>query len=108
MSEPDVGARPGFRRGYLLPTNFYPAYDGANDQVDRITPVARIRFQRVLPRYRLSTSETRDLGLGPALESLATLPIADRRQMRQVKTVNTRPRRTLVDPLRGHRVDLLA
>lgn len=47
-------------------TNFYPTYGDANDQVDRVTPVRRAIFQRVIPRYRLSTSETRDQGLGPA------------------------------------------
>jgi hypothetical protein len=47
-------------------TNFYPTYGDANDQVDRILPVRRTIFQRVIPRYRLSTSETRDQGLGPA------------------------------------------
>jgi hypothetical protein len=46
-------------------TNFYPGYDGANDQVDRVSPVFPVAFQRVIPRYRLSTSETRDLGTGP-------------------------------------------
>ena len=46
-------------------TNFYPAYDGANDQVDPVLPVRRSIFQRIIPRYRLSTSETRDEGLGP-------------------------------------------
>jgi len=47
-------------------TNFYPTYGDANDQVDRVMPVRRTIFQRVIPRYRLSTSETRDQGLGPA------------------------------------------
>lgn len=46
-------------------TNFYPLYDGANDQVDRVLPVRRTIFQRVFPRYELSTSETRDQGVGP-------------------------------------------
>jgi hypothetical protein len=46
-------------------TNFYPLYDGANDQVDRVSPVRRTIFQRVIPRYELSTSETRDEGVGP-------------------------------------------
>ncbi|NBC30648.1 MAG: hypothetical protein GVY29_11750 [Spirochaetes bacterium] len=46
-------------------TNFYPLYDGANDQVDRVLPVRRAIFQRILPRYELSTSETRDEGVGP-------------------------------------------
>lgn len=47
-------------------TNFYPLYDAANDQVDRVSPVRRTIFQRVIPRYELSTSETRDQGVGPA------------------------------------------
>jgi hypothetical protein len=51
-------------------TNFYPTYDGQNDQVDRVSPVRRAVFQRVIPRYRLSTSETRDEGVGPAFISI--------------------------------------
>jgi hypothetical protein len=94
---------------YLLPTNFYPAYDNANDQVDRITPVARVRFQRVLPRYRLSTSETRDLGLGPAMEAIAYRrgPAGGGTRVRRpVAAQGGHPVR-IVDPLLGHRVDLL-
>ena len=52
-------------RNPLRYTNFYPLYDGANDQVDPVLRVQPVQFQRVLPRYRLSTSETRDLGVGP-------------------------------------------
>lgn len=47
-------------------TNFYPRYDDANDQVDPVSRVEPVVFQRIEPRYRLSTSETRDSGLGPA------------------------------------------
>lgn len=47
-------------------TGFYPLYDGANDQVEAVAPVARAAFQRIIPRYQLSSSETRDTGLGPA------------------------------------------
>ena len=47
-------------------TNFYPTYvDGGKD---RVTPVAASRrsdFQTVIPRYRLSMSETRNDGTGP-------------------------------------------
>ena len=47
-------------------TNFYPTYvDGGKD---RVTPVAASRrsdFQTVIPRYRLSMSETRNEGTGP-------------------------------------------
>jgi hypothetical protein len=51
------------------PTNFYPLYNGANDQVDRVSAIRSVGFQKVIPRYRLSTSETRDLGTGPDIES---------------------------------------
>lgn len=47
-------------------TGFYPLYDGENDQVDRVSRVLPVRFQRVVPRYRLSGSETSDTGLGPS------------------------------------------
>jgi hypothetical protein len=51
---------------YIRQTGFYPLYDGENDQVDAVGPVRGVRFQRVIPRYRLSASETNDSGLGPA------------------------------------------
>lgn len=47
-------------------TNFYPTYVDGNK--DRVTPVAAARrtdFQRVIPRYGLSMSETRNEGTGP-------------------------------------------
>lgn len=47
-------------------TNFYPTYGDATDQVDRVSPVRRTISQGAIPRYRLSTSDTRDQGLGPA------------------------------------------
>jgi hypothetical protein len=50
-------------------TNFYPLYSASNDQVDPVLPVQPALFQLVLPRYRLSTSETRDQGTGPVLEA---------------------------------------
>jgi len=59
-------------------TNFYPTYDGANDQVDRVTAVRRTRFQRVIPRYRLSTSETRDEGLGPSFIDMPSARVTER------------------------------
>ena len=52
--------------GYQQPTRFYPHSDS-----DSISPVSRVRpaqSQRVLPNYELSTEETRETGLGPALE----------------------------------------
>ena len=55
---------------WIRPTNFYPLYDEANDQVDRVSSIRAVAFQRVLPRYRLSTSETRDQGTGPGIEEI--------------------------------------
>lgn len=46
-------------------TGFYPLYDGDEDQVDRIARISSVAFQRIIPRYRLSSSDTRDTGLGP-------------------------------------------
>lgn len=71
---------------YLRRTNFYPTYDGANDQVDRVSPVIPAGFQIIIPRYRLSTSETRDLGTGPAIDEVAVGPYRGERR-RPVTTV---------------------
>lgn len=86
---PLVAARPAYSAGMAYGpwatygggrTNFYPTYDGANDQVDRVTPVRRAFFQRVIPRYQISTSETRDEGVGPAFfDSGTTRPLRERR-----------------------------
>ena len=51
---------------YQQPTRFYP-----HTGDDAISPIGRVRpvqLQRVLPSYELSTEETRESGLGPALE----------------------------------------
>lgn len=64
-AHPRVQSAAASYRSPLRYTNFYPLYDGANDQVDPVLRVQPVQFQRVLPRYRLSTSETRDLGVGP-------------------------------------------
>jgi hypothetical protein len=40
------------------------------DYVSYVSPVERVAFQKVLPRYMLSTSQTRDTGLGPLLERI--------------------------------------
>lgn len=55
---------------FIRQTGFYPLYDGENDQVDPVGPVRRARFQRIVPRYRLSASETNDTGLGPPFYEL--------------------------------------
>jgi hypothetical protein len=69
----DKPAPSGASRAAHRGTNFYPLYGAANDQVDRISPIAPVAFQRVLPRYRLSTSETRDQGTGPMFDG-AVIP----------------------------------
>ena len=81
-------------------TNFYPRYNGANDQVDRITGIYPVSFQRIVPRYRLSTSETRDLGTGPAFDTVPSGPHYFRR--------SARVRRNPLPPWQGRRIDLLA
>jgi hypothetical protein len=40
------------------------------DYVSYVSPVERVAFQKVLPRYMLSTSQTRDTGLGPLFERI--------------------------------------
>ena len=79
-------------------TNFYPRYDGANDQVDPVTAVRSVRFQRVEPRYRLSTSETRDEGTGPAFieSSYPMTPTA--------RSAADTPDRSGMDPVLSRRV----
>ncbi len=69
-------------------TNFYPRYDGANDQVDPVSAVRSVRFQRVEPRYRLSTSETRDQGTGPAFIESSYTPMT---MVRGTEESNRRP-----------------
>lgn len=55
-------------------TTFYPLYGAENDQVDRVLRVQPVEFQRVMPRYELSTSETRDRGLGPMFAGIPESP----------------------------------
>jgi hypothetical protein len=66
---PVYGPRQPFITTHILKTNFYPRYGAANDQVDPVLAVHPVYFQRVIPRYRLSTSETRDLGVGPMFDA---------------------------------------
>lgn len=56
------------RRFYTYPiTNFYPGYSNSVGRLDRIAPISSVRMQRVLPRYQMSTEQTRTSGLGPPL-----------------------------------------
>ena len=70
-------------------TNFYPTYvDGGKDLV---TPVAASRlseFQTVIPRYRLSMSETRNEGTGPNfLEVEYEVPVFRRKKESQTPSL---------------------
>lgn len=67
---PDIRIRQVYRPYFLRPTTFYPNYKLGYDYVSRVLPVQRVAFQRVLPRYYLSTSLTRDTGLGPFFEKI--------------------------------------
>ncbi len=58
----------GRSKGYGR-TNFYPQYNSLNDRVEAIQPIMPGFFQSIIPRYNLSTSETRDMGLGPVFDA---------------------------------------
>ena len=49
------------------PTRFYP--HGSSERVEATAGVGRVRLQKVIPNYELSTAETRTSGLGPKLEN---------------------------------------
>ena len=51
-----------------LPTQFYPGGEGERAELGPIAGVGPVRLQRIIPRYELSTAETRESGLGPQLE----------------------------------------
>ena len=87
-------------------TNFYPLYDGDNDQVDSVSAVKGVAFQKVIPRYRLSTSETRDQGTGPAFEEISTsgLPVMVRGTNQSYRMSNPAP----LDLFQGNKIDLFA
>ena len=106
-------------------TGFYPLYDGDEDQVDRVAPISSIAFQRVIPRYRLSSSATRDTGLGPAFYDIPVYrsgPAPTPRPPRDVSglggphrgdsvsaTLDSRHRQPApLYPWQGQRVDILA
>ena len=47
-------------------TNFYPTYvDGNKDRVTPTESIFKTQFQKVIPRYNLSMTETRNEGTGP-------------------------------------------
>jgi hypothetical protein len=119
-AQPQVQRRTTSYRNPLRYTNFYPLYNGANDQVDPVLRVQPVQFQRVLPRYRLSTSETRDQGVGPMFTEVPGMPIRSNEQTETPRQAGTgsrtsapvagRPRGGAagLEPWKGSRVDLYA
>jgi hypothetical protein len=124
-TEASVGARrTGTVPASARLTNFYPLYGAANDQVDRVVPVRPVQFQRVIPRYRLSTSETRDQGVGPMFAGIPETPAVapgrpeaaagraawpeDRRRPAPAATSRAGGRSALREPWLGGLVDVLA
>jgi hypothetical protein len=87
-------------------TNFYPRYNGANDQVDPVLPVQPLSFQRIIPKYRLSTSETRDQGTGPMFDDGRGVRPSEGRKAAVRGTATTR--KPAADHDMGRIVDLLA
>ena len=51
-------------QGFYPRTYSYPIYGGNRDQISAITPIRHIRFQSVVPRYRLLMPDTRDKRVG--------------------------------------------
>jgi hypothetical protein len=119
-AQPQVQRRTTLYRNPLRYTNFYPLYNGANDQVDPVLRVQRVQFQRVLPRYRLSTSETRDQGVGPMFTEVPSIQFGRYQETEMsrdtgggsataaVSTVTPRGRAAGLEPWKGSRVDLYA
>jgi len=119
-AQPQVQNRTTPYRNSLRYTNFYPLYDGANDQVDPVLRVQPVLFQRVIPRYRLSTSETRDLGVGPMFTEVPSVSLSRNQQAEiseagrvdsgtgAVPTGQIPGRAAELEPWKGSRVDLFA
>ena len=66
----DIRVRHIYNPYLLRPTIFYPRYTSGLDYVSYVSPIERVAFQKVLPRYWLSSSQTRDSGLGPFFEKI--------------------------------------
>lgn len=57
-------------------THFHPLYGEGRDWVTPVESIIRTRFQEVIPYYNLSSTDTRDDGLGPIIEEQSgTFPI---------------------------------
>ena len=83
-------------------SNFYPLYGSDNDQVDRVSAVKPPTFQKIIPRYRLSTSETRDQGTGPVFEEISSTAFPLTRRSAPFRNQSNPPLRYW----QGNRIDL--
>lgn len=54
-------------------SNFYPGYGEGSGRLNSIGPISPVRFQRILPRYDLSSARTRTSGQGPPLIETPTI-----------------------------------
>ena len=77
MSEKDKH-RKAFWKRLKGTTNFYPKYlDGNLDQVTPTAATYSTEFQKIIPRYNLSMSETRNYGTGPTFLETEYQPPAE-------------------------------
>jgi hypothetical protein len=118
--QPQVESTATAYRNTMRYTNFYPLYGGANDQVDPVSRVQPVLFQGVIPSYRLSTSETRDLGVGPMFKEGPSASSPGIREMENsgdsqsvlhnpgVSTPEPTVRAAELEPWKGSQVDLFA
>ena len=77
-------------------TNFYPTYVDGNK--DKVTPTAAIystQFQKVIPRYNLSMTETRNEGTGPTFLETEYQPTSIRsktvKKSKELKSYKSEP-----------------
>lgn len=67
LNEPKPTLNLNTPKKYMLPTRFYPD-GGQNDKISKVKRIGRVQLQKIYPNYELSTSETRESGLGPQIE----------------------------------------
>lgn len=74
-------------------TNFYPLYGEGRDIVTPVSGIAPTLFQEIIPRYRLSSSDTRDLGVGPTFLEYDCQPaiVVHRREPEEHQTSSQNP-----------------
>ena len=88
-------------------TTFYPKYGEGRDVVEPVMPIRPAKFQRIIPRYELSASQTRDEGVGPVFEEVIYRAPVFRRCRPAVVNKNT-PQLVRKKPRRKIRTDFSA